>query len=222
MSVRAPWLAHCGLHNHSSSYHVDSDSLYGIHCANCIYLSVALLQAIPSGDWFCHECKQIRDSRRQATQEADAKVKALQAMFVQAQVAFGPAHLRAQANAPLPTLQKQKLEWDQNAPFPDERAAPVVEERDGQESLVALNWPGGTCKRRRTEGGAVPQGAAVQGGPVVSRHKGVSFIKLSRRWLVRIRVDGKQRYVGTFADEEEAAAAYQAAAMAIYARQKRC
>ena len=41
-----------------------------------------------------------------------------------------------------------------------------------------------------------------------SRHRGVSYNKLSGKWLARITVDGKMRRLGLFADEDAAAAAY--------------
>ena len=44
-----------------------------------------------------------------------------------------------------------------------------------------------------------------------SSHLGVSRIKSSGRFLAKIQIDGKIRHVGTFCDEEEAAAAYRAA-----------
>jgi hypothetical protein len=39
----------------------------------------------------------------------------------------------------------------------------------------------------------------------------VCWHKTSGKWRARIRIDGKQRHLGYFADEEEAAAAYREA-----------
>lgn len=47
--------------------------------------------------------------------------------------------------------------------------------------------------------------------PTSSRFKGVSRTKFGK-WDVRIRVEGRQKTLGTFLDEEEAARAYDAAA----------
>ena len=41
-----------------------------------------------------------------------------------------------------------------------------------------------------------------------SRHRGVCYIKSSGKWQAQISVDGKTRYLGNFADEEAAAAAF--------------
>lgn len=45
-----------------------------------------------------------------------------------------------------------------------------------------------------------PQG----GNPFI----GVSWVRKSNRWMVRIRIDGRQRYLGCFATSEEAQDAY--------------
>ena len=45
-----------------------------------------------------------------------------------------------------------------------------------------------------------------------SQHKGVSWAKVRRKWQVQIRINGKVRHFGYFADEAEAAAAYAKAA----------
>ncbi len=47
---------------------------------------------------------------------------------------------------------------------------------------------------------------------VASRFKGVSWDKCNRTWRAKIVVDGRQLHLGTFADETEAAAAYDQAA----------
>ncbi len=45
-----------------------------------------------------------------------------------------------------------------------------------------------------------------------SQYRGVTWSKHKKRWLVKIRFDGKRKYVGTFKDEIEAAQAYDKAA----------
>ena len=49
-----------------------------------------------------------------------------------------------------------------------------------------------------------------------SVYKGVSFRKQSNKWVVHINVDGKTQHVGLFANEREAAEAYNAAAIEHY------
>ena len=44
--------------------------------------------------------------------------------------------------------------------------------------------------------------------PSSSLYSGVSWHKVSKRWAVQIRHDGKRHHVGYFNDEEEAARAY--------------
>jgi hypothetical protein len=45
-----------------------------------------------------------------------------------------------------------------------------------------------------------------------SRHRGVSWNKSRKKWETQIYVDGKKKYIGTFADEDDAARAYDDAA----------
>ena len=45
-----------------------------------------------------------------------------------------------------------------------------------------------------------------------SQHRGVSWHKASKQWMVTIYTDGKEVYLGYFTDELEAAACYQEAA----------
>jgi hypothetical protein len=49
-----------------------------------------------------------------------------------------------------------------------------------------------------------------------SRYKGVSWQKDAQAWRPRIRVDGKLKSLGLFADEREAAQAYDRAAVAFF------
>jgi hypothetical protein len=49
---------------------------------------------------------------------------------------------------------------------------------------------------------------------VTSQHRGVSWSKARGKWEARIMVDGKQRYLGYFTDESEAAQQYKRAAEA--------
>ena len=66
--------------------------------------------------------------------------------------------------------------------------------------------PHGRKKRRRTQMTPKPTNTAVG---KTSRHRGVDY--LCGKWRATIEVDGKQRQLGLFADEDAAAAAYVAA-----------
>lgn len=48
-----------------------------------------------------------------------------------------------------------------------------------------------------------------------SRFKGVSWHRSRRRWQAQIKVDGKNRHLGFFASEEDAARVYETAALEI-------
>lgn len=48
-----------------------------------------------------------------------------------------------------------------------------------------------------------------------SKYPGVSWRKETSQWLAQIRLDGKKKYLGYFASEEEASQAYQTAAGAL-------
>jgi len=52
--------------------------------------------------------------------------------------------------------------------------------------------------------------------PGTSRFKGVHWNKANKRWHSAIRVGGKTRWLGTFRREEDAAAAYDQAAMILH------
>ena len=41
-----------------------------------------------------------------------------------------------------------------------------------------------------------------------SKYKGVCWDKNSKKWLTRIRIDGRNKYLGHFTNEEDAAIAY--------------
>ena len=54
----------------------------------------------------------------------------------------------------------------------------------------------------------VVQNSANFGGRGISPYRGVRWHKEGRRWVVQIQVNGKNRHVGLFDDETEAAHAY--------------
>jgi hypothetical protein len=68
----------------------------------------------------------------------------------------------------------------------------------------------------REAAAAIAQGGALPARPAraetSSQHKGVCWNKQKRKWRAEIRIDGKRRYLGCFADEEHAAAACRQAA----------
>ena len=58
-------------------------------------------------------------------------------------------------------------------------------------------------KRKRVTGGT-------------SKYKGVSYMKTRNRWRATIQIDHKQRYLGTYIDEDDAGRAYNKAALEIF------
>jgi hypothetical protein len=53
-----------------------------------------------------------------------------------------------------------------------------------------------------------------------SRHRGVCWDKRAKKWVARIRVDGKSKSQGTFVDEDEAGRAYDAAVRKHYPHER--
>lgn len=53
-------------------------------------------------------------------------------------------------------------------------------------------------------------------GPRVGRFKGVSWNGRDRKWLAQIHYDAKDRFIGYYGTEEEAAAAYDRRALAVF------
>ena len=49
-----------------------------------------------------------------------------------------------------------------------------------------------------------------------SKYKGVCYAKRRNKWQASIRVDGKERFLGYFNNEEDAAKAYDEAALKFY------
>jgi hypothetical protein len=63
--------------------------------------------------------------------------------------------------------------------------------------------------------------ATHRGKPVSSKFKGVSWHKKTSKWTAQIRVANKQTYLGEFASEDAAAAAYNAAALSAWGQYAR-
>jgi bifunctional DNA-binding transcriptional regulator/antitoxin component of YhaV-PrlF toxin-antitoxin module len=63
---------------------------------------------------------------------------------------------------------------------------------------------------RRANLRIVPKGSQPQNVPSmpgsISKYRGVTFKRATGKWVAQIRADGKQRHLGTFITEEEAAA----------------
>ena len=84
----------------------------------------------------------------------------------------------------------------------------------------ALNFPATTTKANLAAvQRAAKARAAERAAKKTSRFKGVSYVKARGRrppgWRAQIRIDRKQSALGTFADETEAAEAFDAAARAV-------
>ena len=72
----------------------------------------------------------------------------------------------------------------------------------------------GQSAKRKAGASAAAAGANSQKGRPgqTSKHRGVSWEKARSKWVAKIRRNGVTKKLGYFAEEEEAAAAYQAAA----------
>ena len=55
-----------------------------------------------------------------------------------------------------------------------------------------------------------------------SEYKGVSWHKRTQKWQARIKINGKQQYLGIFSDEETAARAYDRAARELFGEFAHC
>ena len=53
----------------------------------------------------------------------------------------------------------------------------------------------------------------AQDAEMVQQYRGVSWRKRDAKWVVNIKVDGKYKHVGMYADERDAARAYNAVAI---------
>lgn len=86
---------------------------------------------------------------------------------------------------------------------------PLVDHRDGDGLNNRMdNLRPATCA----------QNSANQARPVsnTSGYKGVSWRKRDRRWYAYIKVNGKQCHLGSYATAQDAAHAYDAAAIAAW------
>ena len=78
------------------------------------------------------------------------------------------------------------------------------ESEERVEDLDAAEWG----KRARSAAQSRPSAGAKTG--YSSKYRGVSWKKRGQKWNVRIRVDGKDKYIGSFSDEIVAGRAYDA------------
>lgn len=63
--------------------------------------------------------------------------------------------------------------------------------------------------------GIPPEQAIVTPSRMRRRFRGVSFHKNINRWVAQIKIDGKVKFLGSFASDVDAAAAFDAAAKAL-------
>jgi hypothetical protein len=84
------------------------------------------------------------------------------------------------------------------------------------------------CRRANLVVGTVAQRCyrkrkvlSVNGKPVSSEYKGVSWSKGGKRWMAMIHCGGKARYLGLHAREEDAALAYDRAARELFGEHAR-
>ena len=92
-------------------------------------------------------------------------------------------------------------------------SAHLVLYEDGEERVEDLDAVEWEERESAAAPPARPSGGAKSGGHS-SKYQGVSWNKQNKKWLVRIRIGGKQKSIGRFTDEIEAAHAYDALAIA--------
>ncbi len=91
---------------------------------------------------------------------------------------------------------------------------PEVDHEDGNGlNNQRSNLRSATRPQNNANGSKHPTHAGM---PTSSRFKGVSWHKAARKWTAQIADGGRQHYLGCFADEIEAALAYDAAACVAF------
>jgi hypothetical protein len=88
-----------------------------------------------------------------------------------------------------------------------------IDHADGQRSNNAL------ANLREVSAGANQQNLAKRRRPASSKYLGVSWNKAAGRWIAQICLNGKQHYLGSFASEQDAYAAYLAAKSQLHTAQ---